>query len=172
RLEPKRQLSGIPVEENGAEPSYDRVGKRVKFCRFAFDLTILLHAIGALDDTCLGVDDRSVLQTKIDAKAGAARLRVVWGLQHRVHVSLAAQKQFLRQLVGREGLQRNECQYCESATVSHRCFSYGNPYCATARFAEPSHNPGPACRHRAGADRGPDILRCARWLMRATRVHD
>src|SRR5262245_8567335 len=75
RFDPKRQLTRVPVDHNGAESLYDRVGLRVKLCRLASYLAALLHAVSALNETGLRIDDRSVPQTKIDAEGAVTCLR-------------------------------------------------------------------------------------------------
>src|SRR6266446_4072075 len=57
RLKPKRQLSGVPVNHNGAVPLDNGVGKRIQLGRLAFDFTVVLHAFFTLDHTCLDIDE-------------------------------------------------------------------------------------------------------------------
>src|SRR5262249_42196998 len=118
RLEPQRQLACLPIDHNGAESLYDRVGQRIKLCHLAFYLTAFLHAFSALNETCLRVDNHSVPQTKIDAESAVARFRFC-RIQHCIHFPFALEIHLVRQLIGCCGGQRHERQCHQRPTHSH-----------------------------------------------------
>jgi len=122
RIQAKASTSGIPVDHNGAEPLYDRVGERIKSCRLAlispFSCT---QSVPSTTPVWVSTIDPS-FKTKTDAEGAAARLRFP-RIQHRIHLpSHCSSSSFGSSSAAKAGSDIKRQRY-ERATGSHRCLS-------------------------------------------------